>query len=363
MTIWIRFVIYSVSGLLFFCAYSLLALPLILNALMPEGAWETSLVLDADAWVSIGGLVFCFVSAGLLLSIFLVVPLFQLISRIRSIEAQAPDEQSPRRPRRRIGYYLFHEVFSTVDNLEKRLAIAEKERLATEAAKRAWLEGVSHDLKTPLSYITGYSSLILTPGHSFEEEELRQYHAAIYDKGQEISNLIDALNHSFMLDSGTPVPLNRDYVDSSQLLSNIVERFRADKRWEQYNLVFIPPERPVPVWLDVRLITRVLSNLVLNGFEHNPADTTVRLSCAEEPDGSIAITVEDDGSGMDVETLRNCLEKHYSGGTRAKTGKGMGLAIVKSILDAHGAGLTIESREGLGTRMWVVFPKETQTDG
>jgi signal transduction histidine kinase len=313
--------------------------------------------------LALGTIVFCLVTAGLLLSIFLVVPLFQLITRIRSIEAKTPRTQPSRRCRKaRIGNFLFHEVFSTVDSLEKRLESAEKERLASEAAKQAWLEGVSHDLKTPLSYITGYSSLMLTPGHNFDEGELRQYHAAIYDKGQEISELIDAMNLSFMLDSGTHAPLNRNCTDPSQLLSNIVEKFSADKRWEQYRLIFIPPDRPLSLWLDAKLITRVLSNLVLNGFEHNPVGTTVSLACFEEPDGSFIMAVEDDGSGMDPETLRYCLKKHYSGGVHAKPGKGMGLAIVKSILDAHGAGLTIESREGHGTRMRVVFPKENLID-
>jgi len=105
-------------------------------------------------------------------------------------------------------------------------------------------------------------------------------------------------------------------------------------------------------------LVRALFNLVQNSMEHTPSGTAVRLSCGHKPDGSAFLAVEDDGGGMDEDRLRRCLDKHYSG-NGMRPGKGLGLFIVKSIADAHEAELTIESGNGCGTSLRLVFPKNS----
>ena len=364
MKVWTRFFLYSTLGLLLFSVYCLYALPFFLEAFLPEGAWETSLIMNTqEALVLAGTLLFCFASAGVLLSAFLVVPLVQLIARIQRIEAEKITPQKAKdglvhRPREgKIAGLLFREVSACITHLEQRLDFAEKERQLTEDAKRAWLEGVTHDLKTPLSYITGYSSLLLTPGHSFEKAELDNHLATIYSKARQMNELIDDLNLSFMLDSGNPLPVCRDRVDPAELIQDVVDSFEADKRWDKYHIEVTLPDRAFFFWLDKKLILRALFNLMQNSLDHTPPGTTIRLSSGQRPDGNTFLAVEDDGGGMDDEALKRCLDKHYSGnGTRP--GKGLGLFIVKSIADAHDAELTIKSSKSKGTSMRLVFPKE-----
>ena len=94
MKIWVRFVLYASSGLLFFCAYFALVLPAILHTLMPGGPWQTMLVVQGShdlsaTLVFIAACLFCFISAGALFSLFLVIPVSQLITNIQRIRAQA----------------------------------------------------------------------------------------------------------------------------------------------------------------------------------------------------------------------------------------------------------------------------------
>ena len=361
MKIWIRFVLYSTLGLLFFCTYFVFVLPSIVHLLAPAAPWQTHFeipdVHDASAAVQLAGIfLLCFVPAAVVFSVFLAMPVFRLINAIRRIHTKSPNMQEIRSGK--VAGFLFLEVFSTLEKLRIRLETAEKERETAKAAQRTWLEGVTHDLKTPLSYVTGYSSLLLSPGHSFEKLELDTHLATIYAKAKQMSELIDDLNLSFILDNGNPLPLCRDRVDPAELIQNVADSFTADKRWHEYRIDVTLPDRAFFLWLDQKLIGRALFNLVQNSLDHTPPGTALHLSSGQNPGGSAFIAVEDDGGGMDGNTLGRCLDKHYSGhGTRP--GKGLGLFIVKSIADAHGAELTIKSSKGLGTSMRLVFLKDT----
>lgn len=366
MKIWVRFILYATIGLLFFCVYFALVLPTILHALMPNGPWQTVYVVQGTQDLSatllfIVAFLFCFVSAGALFSLFLVLPVSQLITTIRNIDVKDQKTKFPRPSQKphggKIAKFLFHDVFNTVENLKHRLELAEKERAVTEEAKRAWLAGVSHDLKTPLSYITGYSSLLLSPEHSFDKDEQLHHLTKIYEKGQQINELIDDLNLSFMLDNGTPLPVKRERENLVDLIRNAVAVFTDDKRWEAYRFIFTDPNQSLFICLDKKLMTRAISNLIQNCIDHNPPGTTVCLFCDKTDDEIIFITIDDDGHGMDSVTLHNCLKKHYSSSDDAYPGKGLGLSIVKSIITAHEAELTVDSKEGQGTHVRILFDR------
>ena len=360
MKIWIRFVLYSTLGLLFFCAYFVFVLPSIVHWLAPAASWQTHLeipgVYDASEAVQLAGVfLLCFVPAAVVFSVFLVMPVFGLISSIRRLEANDLETREIRGGN--VAGLLFREVFSTVEKLKIRLEAAEQERHAAEAAKRAWLEGVTHDLKTPLSYVTGYSSLLLAPGYAFEKDELHTHLSTMYSKARQMSELIDDLNLSFLLDSGNPLPVCRERVDPSKLMQRVADSFAADTRWNAYHIDSIVSEGVFFLWLDTKLVARALFNLVQNCVDHTPPGTIVRLACGTTPDGSAFISVQDNGGGMDENMLKRCLDKHYSG-NGVCPGKGLGLFIVKCIADAHGAGLTVESSQNRGTSIRLTFPEE-----
>lgn len=367
MKVWMRFITYLTLGLLIFCAYFYYSLPFFLRILLPQNNGETVIDLQdvmsiPDTLRLIGGFLICFLSAAILLSLFLVMPIINLISAIQFISEEKVNSRSRRQPLGgKVANFLFKEVFHTVENLEKRLDFAEKERQVIEDAKQTWIEGVSHDLKTPLSYITGYSSLLLNPEYNFTKSELKSYLATIYDKGQEMVGLIDDLNFSFILDSGYLLPLHREYVNPSTQLLKIVESLDTNKLRDKYQFIFTAPKQPFLFWLDTKLFKRAMTNLVFNCIEHNPPGTIVRVSCDEDAEGNMIIVIEDNGLGMNNATLKHCLNKHYSRSEGGRSGKGLGLYIVKNILDAHRASMTIASQEKKGTQIRLVFTRDTQS--
>nr|WP_302328371.1 histidine kinase dimerization/phospho-acceptor domain-containing protein [Clostridioides difficile] len=117
---------------------------------------------------------------------------------------------------------MYKEVIVNIKSLGNKLQETEIEREKLEVAKTDWLAGVSHDLKTPLSYITGYSSLTLNKNHSFSEEERTIFLDNIYKKGVYIEKLIDNLSLTFFIDSSGKILLKHTQVEMVAFLQNLI---------------------------------------------------------------------------------------------------------------------------------------------
>jgi signal transduction histidine kinase len=114
-----------------------------------------------------------------------------------------------------------------------------------------------------------------------------------------------------------------------------------------------------PVTMDVQKIGRVLSNLLDNALRHTPRGGTVEVR-AEASDARVRVEVCDDGEGIRAEDLPRVFERFYRGEksrSRETGGSGLGLTIVKGIVEAHGGDVGIESRPGTGTRVWFSLPR------
>ncbi|MGO0881529.1 sensor histidine kinase [Clostridioides difficile] len=117
---------------------------------------------------------------------------------------------------------MYKEVIVNIKSLGNKLQETEIERKNLEIAKTDWLAGVSHDLKTPLSYINGYSSLMLNKNHSFSEEERMTFLNDIYKNGVYIEKLIDDLSLTFFIDSSGKIQLKHTQVEMVAFLQNLI---------------------------------------------------------------------------------------------------------------------------------------------
>ena len=225
-------------------------------------------------------------------------------------------------------------------------------------ARANWISGVSHDIRTPLSMIMGYAERIARDhagsGNIQQEAEIiRAQSAKIKDLVQDL-NLVSQLEYDMQ-------PLTKAPVRPSRLLrSYAVELLNAGIP-EKYSLeteISKDAETAV-IECDARLISRAVGNLVQNSIRHNPQGCTIslRLACS---DTAIFLTVADNGVGLSAEKLRELEEKpHYMKSTdeRLDLRHGLGLLLVRQIVEAHGGTMKMESTPQNGYKTILAFQK------
>ena len=223
-------------------------------------------------------------------------------------------------------------------------------------ARANWISGVSHDIRTPLSMIMGYAQRIAgdhgASGNIQQEAEIiRAQSAKIKDLVQDL-NLVSQLEYEMQ-------PLHKEPVRLSKLLRSYAADLLNAGISEKHSVeVEISSKAETAVIdCDARLISRAIGNLVQNSINHNPqgCDIFLSLDCSSE---KVSIIVVDNGVGMSAEKLRELEEKpHYMESTdeRLDLRHGLGLLLVKQIVEAHGGVMKIESVPQSGYKTILTF--------
>ncbi|WP_223066201.1 sensor histidine kinase [Paenibacillus caui] len=264
-----------------------------------------------------------------------------------------------RKNKLRKPYQLYEEVIENIHSLSNSLKQAEKDRNKLEEAKRDWIAGISHDLKTPLTFVTGYSALLLNEDYIWSEEEKSTFLNEIHTKGLYIEDLIQDLNLSFQMNnSQSPFPLHLSKLNLFEFMQRLIADVANDPRAFQYDLSFHSEEGDMELHADEKLLYRALQNLLMNAIEHNPAGTSIHVTLNREQDQLAQIAISDNGVGMDQDMLDNLFSKYYRRSTAktSKYGTGLGMAIVKSLILAHGGHLTVDSELSKGTTFTITLP-------
>jgi signal transduction histidine kinase len=232
---------------------------------------------------------------------------------------------------------------------------AMRERLRDEGAARSrFIMAVSHDLKTPLSSISGYLDAI-AEGMASTPEALAKYLAIIRDKAglleSRIAQLIDFVKLETSEWSGTREDaLLAPFLDEAATVFGV----EAEARGFAFERVLaIGPGTRVS--MDGALVSRALENLVDNAFRYAEAGSAVRLEAAEA-DGVVVLGIANRGTPIAERDLPFIFEPFYRGaGTRRETGFGLGLAVVKSVVSSHGWDMAVRSADG-ETRFTITIP-------
>lgn len=252
-------------------------------------------------------------------------------------------------------YKLYEEVIINIHSLAEHLKKAENERIKLEELKKDWMAGISHDLKTPLTYIVGYSTLLLNEEYSWTEEEKKNFAQEILHKGHHMESLIQDLNLSFQQSS---IPLNKRECDLVEFTKNLIADIGNDPKSFHYNLSFHSDKKTLKLLFDARLMYRSLQNLMMNAILHNPDGTSIHVSIIHKEESAVQIIISDDGIGMDQDTVENLFNKYYRGTTTnsSEFGTGLGMAITKSFIVAHGGHINVESQVSKGTTITIYLP-------
>lgn len=219
--------------------------------------------------------------------------------------------------------------------------------------RRQMTADIAHDLRTPLSVILGYTEALSDQ----KLEPTPEMYAIIHTEAQHLSRLIDDLKTLSLADAGE-LSLIYQHIAPGDLLQRAADAQRVRAQAEQVDLIVqVQPELPA-VQVDVERMAQVLGNLVNNALRYTPAGGNIILS-AEVKNGEVLLHVADTGVGIPPEDLPNIFERSFRGdkARQQRDGEtGLGLAIAKSLVEAQGGQISVESTPGKGTRFTIHFP-------
>ncbi|MFL5734439.1 MAG: sensor histidine kinase [Chloroflexia bacterium] len=251
---------------------------------------------------------------------------------------------------------LAEEFNSMVEQLDQ--ARAQRERM--EAARRELVAAVSHDLRTPLASMRAMIEA-LNDGVVSDSDTVSRYLHTIQSETHHLTTLIDDLFELSQIDAGA-LKLHLEPTSLADLVSDALESMAPQAEKKKVHLQGQVDGAPPTVPLDAPRMQRVLYNLIQNAIRHTPADGTVTLMVRGGP-GSVELTVADTGEGISESDLPHVFDSFYRGEparTRAahtaSPGAGLGLAIARGIVEAHGGSISASSAPGAGAAFHVVLP-------
>ena len=223
---------------------------------------------------------------------------------------------------------------------------------SVETLKTDFVSNVSHEMKTPIAVIKNYAELLQTDRGT--EEERREYARNIEEAAAHLSTLISNILKLNKLENQSIAPDIEDYDLSGQLEMCILQ---YEELWDEKELELeVDIEERVNVRADRSLMELVWNNLLSNAvkFTEPGGTVTIRQRTAE---GQVEVSVTDTGCGMSQESIRHIFDKFYQGDTsHAREGNGLGLALVKRIIDLMNGEITVVSRPGQGSTFTVRLP-------
>lgn len=242
-----------------------------------------------------------------------------------------------------------------VEELNNTLNYAKTELAATEKLQRELIANISHDLRTPLTMITGYAEVMRDlPGENTPENV-----QIIIDEATRLSTLVNDLLDLSKLQSGAVQAENKRFCLTDSF-SAIFQRYSKLTEQYGYTISFLCSEK---VWVnaDELRISQVIYNLINNAINHCGEDKTVIVE-QKVKGKKVTVSVTDHGEGIPADKLKDIWERYYKVDREHKRGvigSGLGLSIVKGILDSHKAHYGVRSTLGKGSTFWFELSADT----
>ena len=245
---------------------------------------------------------------------------------------------------------------SAFDHMVDRLA-------ATLQAQRRFIADASHELRTPLTSLEGLSEMILIGADRGDASATQRMARSIHSELHRMARLVSDLLVLSRLDSAVPISIAG--VDAGKLLDDVAEQVSPIAEARQVHLK-VTHDDAIPLKADPDRLKQVILNLVDNALRYTPPDGRVTLSALYDPASAVArIEVQDSGPGIPPEDIPHIFDRFYRGDpsrARASGNTGLGLAIARAIVQAHGGTIEVRSTPGAGACFMVVLPAERLSD-
>jgi len=243
---------------------------------------------------------------------------------------------------------MAEEVQRGHDELELRNAkLRESERLKSEL-----ITIVSHELRTPLASVLGFTSLLLQ--RDFDPQARRHYLGIVDAQARRLAALLEDFLDVQRIEDGR-LELAQEAVDIALVLDEQAELYRAQS--PKHRLLLELPERPLTVRGDSNRLAQVVGNLLSNAIKYSPEGGVVALA-GGTGDGAVRVSVRDEGLGIASDQQSRIFTKFFRGeaGASGIGGTGLGLAVSREIVEAHGGRIGFSSKVGAGSTFWLELP-------
>lgn len=229
-----------------------------------------------------------------------------------------------------------------------------------DRVKREFIATAAHELRTPLTSVMGFSELLLNR-KDLDESQKAEYLSIIHKKSVVLGKIIDDFLSLARVDSGNIIRLGKDWADIGSIVRRCTDDYQ--RAFPVYRFETILPKNPVQALVDDRKLFQVMENLLGNAVKFSPEQSLIRVVC-EKVGAEIRISVSDEGVGMTMDQVEKVFDKFYrvDASNTAKEGLGLGMAIVKNIIEAHGGQIWVESEVGKGTMVTFTLPLEEKSE-
>lgn len=259
--------------------------------------------------------------------------------------------------------FLVQEKTLRISEINKDLYNTNKRLLENEQARKNVLSNVSHDLRTPITAIRGYAEILLSPSANMNDTQKENYLRNIIRRAEQMEHIISDIVELTRLES-TPYEFQFIDVSITELLDEICMMYEADLESTKKELIVeLPEDDLLFVKADPKKLSRVFENLISNAvnYTYDEAKITVKAWREEAnqktPYETVRIDIIDNGIGIPDNEIPMIFDRFYRAKNSGKNikGTGIGLSIVKTIIDRHNATISVESAIGKGTSFHIVM--------
>ena len=251
------------------------------------------------------------------------------------------------------------ELCEDFEEMRKRLKDNAEEKLRAEQQSKELISNISHDLKTPITAIKGYVEGLID-GVADTPEKQNKYLQTVYSKAIDMDHLINELSFYSKIDTNK-IPYTFSRINVVGYFEDCAEDLGRELEEEQIGFTYQNyVDDSVQMIADAEQIKRVINNIVGNSKKYSDkADTKIHMTVKDVGD-FVQIEIEDNGKGIAAKDLPYIFDRFYrtdASRNSSKGGSGIGLSIVKKIMDDHGGKIWVTSKEGIGTVMYLVIRK------
>lgn len=250
------------------------------------------------------------------------------------------------------GSKEFEEIKDAFNNMAKRLEESEKNRKKLEESKNQMFADISHDLKTPITSIQGYSKA-LKDDVVEDYEKQKKYLDYIYRKSVRLANLIEDLFMFTKLDC-LSYKLNKEENDFAEFLREVINMHYMDIESKGFELNVDIPEHEIIYNFDKTQMYRAISNIIINALKYNPEGTTLEISFVENTE-NLELKIKDNGVGISKDMQKKIFNEFVRGDSSRKSdgGSGLGLSITKKIINLHSGDIYLKSDINVGSEFVI----------
>jgi len=225
-----------------------------------------------------------------------------------------------------------------------------------EELKQTLLSVISHELKTPVSIIKGYAGTLAREDANWDRKTLREGLAVIEEEADRLDDLITNLLDASRLQAGG-LKLQLGYVDLADMSKTAVENLQATTEKHTFAVDF--PQKTPPVMGDYERLRQVLTNLLSNAIKYSPEGGLIKVGGIVGENHTVRLYVSDEGIGIPPADQERIFERFHRVDNRLARqtpGAGLGLFLVRAVVEAHGGKVWVESRPGQGSVFWLELP-------